>query len=538
MHDICSPILDPGEAVHTLIDRLLADQQTLAPVLRFAQVHQAGSTNARYYRDLIPLSRPKPGQQYAFEVDLDQCSGCKACVTACHNLNGLDEEETWRSVGVLYGETNGGPFQQAVTTSCHHCVDPGCLTGCPVKAYDKDPLTGIVRHLDDQCIGCQYCILMCPYDVPKYNRARGIVRKCDMCSSRLATGEAPACVQGCPNEAIRITLVDSQELLDRFRGDKSTNNFLPTAPDPQSTVPTTRYVNSRPIPRGTKPAGAEILQPAPSHLPLVFMLVLTQLAVGGFIWLAVLGCTKFEIVERESLLATTSVVALFAGLLTSIFHLGRPHLAWRALLNVRTSWMSREIALFVALTTAAVLDIGARAAHSAFQSTATWLCAITGLAAVFSSVMIYQDTHRAFWNFKSGSIRFLGSTLLLGSFLTMLLCPGQEIAQFAAVLVVVTTALKLDFELAIVRTSSADESLKRSAALMRGPLQRFTVARFIFGALGGLICPIFFLNAAAPHSLSILASGAFLFSFFGEILERFLFFTAVSPDRMPQPIVS
>ena len=73
------------------------------------------------------------------------------------------------------------PYQQTVTTACHHCVEPACLEGCPVLAYEKDAETGIVRHLDDQCIGCQYCVLKCPYDVPKYSAKRGIVRKCDMC---------------------------------------------------------------------------------------------------------------------------------------------------------------------------------------------------------------------------------------------------------------------------------------------------------------------------------------------------------------------
>ena len=63
-----------------------------------------------------------------------------------------------------------GPAQQTVTTACHHCLEPACLSGCPVKAYEKNPVTGIVKHLDDQCIGCQYCILMCPYDAPKYKQ--------------------------------------------------------------------------------------------------------------------------------------------------------------------------------------------------------------------------------------------------------------------------------------------------------------------------------------------------------------------------------
>jgi Fe-S-cluster-containing hydrogenase component 2 len=161
-----------------LLDQTLDEQQQLTAVERFTRHHDQGATptQERYYRDLIPLGRPGPGQQYAFEVDLDVCTGCKACVAACHSLNGLDEGEVWRTVGLLLGGTADAPVQQTVTTSCHHCVDPACMRGCPVKAYEKDPVTGIVRHLDDQCIGCQYCTLMCPYDAPKYSASRGIVR--------------------------------------------------------------------------------------------------------------------------------------------------------------------------------------------------------------------------------------------------------------------------------------------------------------------------------------------------------------------------
>ncbi len=182
----------------SLVEELLADQQNLTAVERFSRAHdeQGFAPNARSYRDLIPLEAPRPGEQYAFEVELDKCSGCKACVTACHSLNGLDENETWRDVGLLVSAPSKPwkpvpAIQQTVTTACHHCVDPACLNGCPVLAYEKDPVTGIVRHLDDQCIGCQYCVLKCPYDVPKYNARLGIVRKCDMCSSRLAAVKRP-----------------------------------------------------------------------------------------------------------------------------------------------------------------------------------------------------------------------------------------------------------------------------------------------------------------------------------------------------------
>src|SRR3954464_5287108 len=92
-------LLDREEPFN-LVDLFLAEQRSLAPVIKFSRAHDTlnlVAPNSRY-RDLLPLSSPLPGQQYAFEVDLDQCSGCKACVTACHSLNGLDEDETWRSV--------------------------------------------------------------------------------------------------------------------------------------------------------------------------------------------------------------------------------------------------------------------------------------------------------------------------------------------------------------------------------------------------------------------------------------------------------
>src|SRR3954463_10140633 len=101
----------------TLIDKLLEDQRELTAAERFSRRHSFHElpAQAKYYRDLIPLSLPKKGEQYAFEVDLDKCSGCKACVTACHNLNGLAENETWRSVGSLHGGTAAAPFQMTVT---------------------------------------------------------------------------------------------------------------------------------------------------------------------------------------------------------------------------------------------------------------------------------------------------------------------------------------------------------------------------------------------------------------------------------------
>jgi len=236
----------------TLVDQLLAEQASQGTAVEhFARWHERQDTHAAAppaahggFRSLIPLTRPGPGEQFAFEVDLSSCTGCKACVTACHTLNGLDDDESWRDVGVVVNapsEAGAPSFAQTITTACHHCTDPACANGCPVLAYDKDPVTGIVRHLDDQCIGCSYCILKCPYDVPKFNAKRGIVRKCDMCQQRLRAGEAPACVQACPTEAIAIRVVRRDSPISP--GERLVPGAFPSG----YTRPTTRFVGNRQV---------------------------------------------------------------------------------------------------------------------------------------------------------------------------------------------------------------------------------------------------------------------------------------------------
>src|ERR1043166_4528182 len=111
-----------AKSVLSVVDELLAEQQTLTAVERFARKHEQHELPAqsKYYRDLIPLAKPQPGEQYAFTVDLDKCSGCKACVSACHSLNGLDDGEMWRDVGLLISDPSAeNPIHQHVTTACH-----------------------------------------------------------------------------------------------------------------------------------------------------------------------------------------------------------------------------------------------------------------------------------------------------------------------------------------------------------------------------------------------------------------------------------
>ena len=577
----------------TLIDTLINEQRRLTAVEKFSRAHSGHDSPAdgTTYRDLIPLTAPRPGEQYAFEVDLDRCSGCKACVTACHSLNGLDEDESWREVGFLVGEelvplARAGekgrgevgepstrssprpfspapgnkviPLQQTVTTACHHCVDPGCLSGCPVLAYDKDPVTGIVRHLDDQCIGCSYCILKCPYDVPKYSASRGIVRKCDMCQGRLAEGEAPACVQACPNTAIRITLVDPESVRRDHRGTEgptppgkipsAADPWLADSPRPGVTLPTTRYLSSRP---GVALRAADHSRPKPQHAhwPLVLMLVLTQAGIGGSVVVASMS-TGGAVPMKAPWLVTASFALLGAGLFASVFHLGQPTKAWRVWMGWRTSWLSREAIALNAFAGAAsgalaLLWAGDEAlvsrlpagfagplALAAGVPAFLWAAPVVALGSValFAQAMVYADTHREFWRIGVTAPRFLGSAVVLGSALALAIMPSAPLV----VVVIVANLCKLALDVSVLKHGDSDSAtwtqLRRTASLQRGVLRPVLAVRLLAGSVGGIFVPFAMVVGAVAPAWGI---AVFATCLLGEIAERLLFFTSVSPDKMP-----
>lgn len=528
---------ESGPALRDFLADLLAEQQTLdTPAARFGRIRESDPPleKPRTFRDLIPLSAPAAGEQYAFEVDLDACSGCKACVAACHSLNGLDATESWRDVGLVLSIDRIQPWQQTITSACHHCVEPACALGCPVGAYEKSPLTGIVRHLDDQCIGCSYCILKCPYDVPKFNARLGIVRKCDMCHQRLAVGEAPACVQACPTHAIRIVTVavapanapepaqaaaagadcacggacgckSKKRRPGRRRAD--TSAFLGAAPDPSYTQPTTRYVSSRGVPSQARPADAGALHSQPAHPPLVAMLVCTQLAIGLLVAVPLAparsggplaGISDFLTRAPAHAMHLAVLGLFFGGLGASVLHLGKPLRAWRFFLGLRTSWLSREILVFN-VAGAVLMSTLLRPDLAALRAAAV----ATAALGVFCSAMIYIDTRRRSWRPFPTALR-MGGTVVVAA--CALVAP-----RLAAALL----ALKLAGEALALRGDSM------TARLQRGPLLGVVAARFAIGAAA-----VALFAAGVPWTaLAPLAAG--------EFVERFLYFRTVDAPKMP-----
>lgn len=561
-----------SETSQNIVDSLLQRQGELTAVEKFAQLHAQNESplHGKVYRDLIPTSAPEANQQYAFEVDLDACSGCKSCVAACHNLNGLEEDETWRSVGLLVGGSSELPVIQHVTTACHHCLEPACLDGCPVNAYDKDEENGIVIHLDDQCIGCQYCIFKCPYDVPAYSHDKGIVRKCDMCRDRIAEGEAPACVQSCPSHAIKIVTIDKQSVIN----ESESNQFLPTAPSPDYTLPTTVFKTAKPLPRNLLAADYFTDKPQHAHWPLVVMLVLTQLSVGAFVLqqffgkiLTVLGADSGTSQKYRTLVEDLGHWPLFGalglgliGLGASVLHLGRPKFAFRAILGLRRSWLSREIVAFgaFAFLASAYTFFGVMLdTQSTLVRTSGFAATVSGIAAVICSIMVYVDTPRDLWSPFFTTSRFLLTCLVLGLPTVLLLLAvlaitsgradlGDVMLQYSkpvahGITICVAVKLCLECQIFLHAKSRRYTPHRRTAELMLGSLSVFTMFRIAAGITGGFILPTIIASQASITSgqgfqplffvvMVVLMWGSLLA---GEIMERYLFFTAVTIPRMP-----
>lgn len=149
--------------------------------------------------------------QYGFLIDIDACYGCKTCSMACKTENVTPYGVSWRNVRQLKTETPRSMTN--ITMSCNHCDSPKCVEVCPVSAYSKRP-DGIVVQDHERCIGCQMCVMACPYDAPKFDKEKGQTSKCNLCADRLDEGLLPRCVEACP--AGVITFGPIEELRRRY----------------------------------------------------------------------------------------------------------------------------------------------------------------------------------------------------------------------------------------------------------------------------------------------------------------------------------
>ena len=498
----------------------------------------------------VPLPPPPgPGEQYRFHFDMTKCIGCKCCVVACNEQNGNPADILFRRVGEIEGGTYPDTIRSYLSVGCNHCLDPTCMTGCPVDAYSKDGPTGIVRHSADLCIGCQYCTWNCSYGVPQYNPERGVVGKCDMCYGRLTQGDSPACSSACPEGAIGIEVVRVAEWREQYRVGANS----PGMPSADDSVSTTRITLPARMPRDMSKVDLNRLRTEHPHWPLVVMTVLTQLSVGAFtsIWLMqVFGAHLHPVAALVALLI--ALVALAA----STLHLGRPIHAVRALKMWRRSWLSREVLMFTLFDNAAAAYSAAlgltlpeafevlpnlfalRKLTAGFDPfiayinaalpahTVSILGAMTvlfGISGVGASARLYLAPGRPAWNSPFTILEFYLTAALLGSAGANILTGASPLTQAATILAGICTIATLGVKILWLANSAAHE--RRGAyILLFTVLSNLLILRILLLSTGLLLVPFAQTRwMALPVALLLIA---------GEFLSRYLFFVSVVPSNI------
>jgi DMSO reductase iron-sulfur subunit len=518
---------------------------------------------ARKEDRLIPVEPLKPGEQYRFHFDMTRCVGCQCCVVACNEQNNNPATVNWRRVGEIEGGIYPNTKRFHLSMACNHCLDPACLTGCPTDAYVKLEDTGVVAHKEEECIGCGYCTWNCPYSVPQFNPERRIVTKCDMCHNRLADGLEPACVASCPEQAIRIEKVNVAE----WREDH-TEADAPYLAESKITLSTTRITLPEEIPSEVLTANRHRVEPEKPHYSLILMTVLTQLAAGGFLtlWLGEILSHAFQALKplQEFLVVGASGILAVTGLAlsVSVFHLGRPLHAYKALRMWKRSWLSREVLLFTLFSFLGAVYAGLLLAGAYFHLSIPYTLkfnlgaavALAGMGGIFASAKIYLVPARPAWNTIRTPLRFFLTGFILGplfaftvySFYSLIQSPDRTFplseGAVAPLLSVAATAAFLQLAALLFRVlhlfQRQSAELYGSTVLLLRKFRTHFVIRVGLLAVGGFLLPLEIFQALrhggnSAVTLFSLSAASFLISLVGELMGRYLFFVTVVPKNIP-----
>lgn len=324
-------------------------------------------------------------EKSAFIFNVNKCVGCMACVAGCSIENDTLPNMNWREVNSFNQLKHPDLPVFHFSLACNHCADAPCMKSCPTLAYTRDEKTGAVIHHAEACIGCKYCTWACPFDAPKYNKSKGVVEKCTFCIERIEDGRKPACTDACPVGALEYD-VESEEIVNSVVPGFVNQNIRPSIKliplresstslkisnmDPD-TLPKEEFMDHN-LPQGSK------VELKKEWVLVPFTLILTSIVA----WYG----SHIQHNNGLNLLWFLGCGALAMGL--SLLHLGKKFRSWRSILNIRRSWLSREILSFLLFMTFGTIELIFPSAVLA------WIAIIFGIISLFSVDMVYQVLER------------------------------------------------------------------------------------------------------------------------------------------------
>lgn len=319
-----------------------------------------------------------------FLFNTDRCVGCHACIIACSNQNGLDPGISWRSVF----QFNIASFPAIPvffhSLACQHCEEALCMIHCPANAFYRDPETNAVLVNRDKCIGCKYCTWACPFDAPEYNPVTKIIEKCTFCIDTVKAGDIPACAKCCPTGALDYGELDPSVPQDpvyvfsdygigpriQFVARNKSERVPEMASDTKMKQEKTAYSTD------------ELKQPVRR----ISFASEWSLALFTFLVPLIIGMYTAAVTSGHPVLTRLFLLSGIIGLLVSLFHLGKKQRFYRAVLNLKNSWLSREIFFFLLFLVTSVFTV-------VTGLTAFWLVAsgiAMGFLTTFSIDRVYQ----------------------------------------------------------------------------------------------------------------------------------------------------
>lgn len=338
--------------------------------------------------------------QKGFLFDINKCTGCHACQIACALENELRFNSSWRQI-VTYNESRHPdlPFFH-LSLACNHCGDPPCMIYCPALAYYKDNESGMVVLETQKCVGCSYCSWVCPYDAPYYNEATGIMEKCTLCRHRLQEGLDPACTALCPTDALQYGDVQETKKIEELPGfpDRNINPAMQITPlRPGSVLP---EMTALPYDQSVFDA-FKAAQRSPE--PKINIKSEWILLLFTYILSLLVGLVSASIFFKNLFNPIFIPLAAIFSLALSTLHLGRKARVYRAVLNWKRSWLSREVLFSLLFLLLTLINAILLSDNKIILSMAS----LAGFAALFSMDRVYQVTmHNGLSKFHSANTLF------------------------------------------------------------------------------------------------------------------------------------